>query len=111
MYKSKIKTFYNHKQIVETNIELSHSKSPLKPKLLLKYLKRHKIQEEYLEIEHFKVFSQKDFLTNFENYCTPLLHTSQIYKSKKASHFHERLDFAVYPRRDLNPYVREDTGF
>ena len=62
MYKSKIKTFYNHKQIVETNIELSHSKSPLKPKLLLKYLKRHKIQEEYLEIEHFKVFSQKDYL-------------------------------------------------
>jgi hypothetical protein len=47
---------------METNIELSHSKSPSKPKLLLKYLKRHKIQEEYLEIEHFKPFSKNDFL-------------------------------------------------
>jgi acetoin utilization deacetylase AcuC-like enzyme len=57
-----IKTFYNHKQIMENNIEQSHSKSPLKPKLLLKYLKRQKIYEEFLEIEPFKPFTKKDFL-------------------------------------------------
>lgn len=63
MYRPKIKTFYNHKQVMETNIDKSESKSPLKPKLLLKYLKRLKIYDEYLELKtDFKPFVKSDFL-------------------------------------------------
>lgn len=63
MYKPTIKTFYNHLQVMETNINKSTSKSPLKPKLLLKYLQKLKFYDDFIELEHsFKPFEKSDFL-------------------------------------------------
>jgi acetoin utilization deacetylase AcuC-like enzyme len=63
MYKPSIKTFYNHKQVMENNIEKSYSKSPLKPKLLLRYLKRLGLIEHFFDIHHtFRPFIKEDFL-------------------------------------------------
>lgn len=63
MYKKTIKTFYNHKQVMESNIQKSESKSPLKPKLLLRYLKRQGLLEPCFDIYHlFKPFKKEDFL-------------------------------------------------
>lgn len=63
MYKPAIKTFYNHKQVMEVGIEKSFSKSPLKPKLLLKYLWRLGMQNDFFELHHlFRPFTKKEFL-------------------------------------------------
>src|ERR1700740_1017509 len=63
MYKPIIKTFYNHKQVMEYNSEKSFSKSPLKPKLLLQYLKRLGLMEHFFELHHtFRPFTKEDFL-------------------------------------------------
>lgn len=62
MYNSTIKTFYNHQQVMESNIQKSYSKSPLKPKLLLKHLKRLGFYDGFLELENFKPFDNSEFL-------------------------------------------------
>jgi len=58
----KIKTYYNPKQTLQEDDVHNYSKSPLKPALLLEYLKKnHLIQ--YFDIEaNFKPFSKQDFL-------------------------------------------------
>ena len=40
MRSTKIKTFYNPKQVLQNDKTSNYSKSPLKPKLLLEYLGR-----------------------------------------------------------------------
>lgn len=47
---------------METNIDKSFSKSPLKPKLLLKHMKRLGFYEGFLELENFRPFIKSDFL-------------------------------------------------
>jgi len=75
MYKPTIKTFYNHQQVMEANIDKSFSKSPLKPKLLLKYLKKLGYYDDYLEIDNsFKPFEKSDFLiAHTEKYIDSLM--------------------------------------
>lgn len=56
----KIKVFYNPKQVLEKDSN-NYSKSPLKPKLLLDYLKENNLGK-YLKIEdNFNPFEKKDF--------------------------------------------------
>lgn len=54
---------------MQANIDLSFSKSPLKPKLLLKFLKRHGIYDQFLELKtDFKPFVKSDFLIAHTNH-------------------------------------------
>jgi hypothetical protein len=47
---------------MKSNIQKSYSKSPLKPKLLLKHLKRLGFYDGFLEIENIKPFDKSEFL-------------------------------------------------
>ncbi len=59
--KKRIVSYFTHKQVLEENIALSTSKSPLKPKLVMEELLR--VAPEYLAIvSNFKPFTKEDFL-------------------------------------------------
>jgi len=59
---STIKTFFNEKQVLEIDSASNYSRSPLKPKLLMEYLKTNELIR-YFEIEkNFMPFSHEDFL-------------------------------------------------
>ena len=67
-----IRTFYTPKQVCRKDIESkSFSKSPLKPMLLMKYLKENGF-DQVMEIDgDFKPFEQKDFLlAHTKNYVS-----------------------------------------
>jgi len=56
-----IETFYNVKQVLQKDSKMNFSKSPLKPKLLLDYIRKHSLSE-YFEIKsNFEPFQKADF--------------------------------------------------
>lgn len=57
-----IKTFYNSKQVLKRDSQDNFSKSPLKPKLLLAYLKKYDLMQYFEKENDFMPFSQDDFL-------------------------------------------------
>ena len=62
MRKIQIKTFYNEKQVlVSEGNRANFSKSPLKPKLLLEYLKFHGLIHNFEIFGDFKPFEKADF--------------------------------------------------
>jgi acetoin utilization deacetylase AcuC-like enzyme len=67
--KPTIKTFYNPKQVLKKDSSNNVSKSPLKPKLLLEYLKKNRLINNF-EIEpNFEPFVKDDFLiAHYQNY-------------------------------------------
>jgi len=63
MRQKKIKTFYTDKQVCKKDIEKkSFSKSPLKPLLLMNYLKKHNFDQVLELCEDFPAFNKRDFL-------------------------------------------------
>ena len=60
-YSKKIKVFYNDAQAIDSNV--GFSKSPNKPKLLLQFLKKNKLMNNFHMVSDFKPFSKKDFHT------------------------------------------------
>ena len=61
MRSKKIKTFYTPKQVLENDKTSNYSKSPLKPKLLLAYLKQKKLLGNFSITDDFKPFTKTDF--------------------------------------------------
>lgn len=57
-----IKTFYNSKQVLKRDSKNNVSKSPLKPKLLLDYLKSNELIKHFEIDKDFKPFVADDFL-------------------------------------------------
>ena len=57
----KIKTFYNPKQVLEKDSYSNYSKSPLKPKLLIEYLKKKGLLSKFDVTKNFNKFGNSDF--------------------------------------------------
>lgn len=57
----KIKTFYNPKQVLEKDSYSNYSKSPLKPKLLIEYLAKRGLLENFDITKSFDRFGNSDF--------------------------------------------------
>lgn len=56
-----IKTFYNPKQVLAHDSNLNFSKSPLKPVLLLEYIKKQGFNNYFEITNEFKPFEKEDF--------------------------------------------------
>ena len=64
-----IKIFYNEKQVLENNSSLNFSKSPLKPKLLIEYLRVNNLLSNFSITKNFNIFGNADFkLAHTDNY-------------------------------------------
>ncbi len=61
-----INTFYNSKQVLKKDSKSNVSKSPLKPKLLLDYLKRNDLIKHFEVTQKFNLFVADDFLIAHE---------------------------------------------
>ena len=61
MRSTKIKTFYNPKQVLQNDKTSNYSKSPLKPKLLLEYLEMHGLIDNFEITSEFNPYSNADF--------------------------------------------------
>lgn len=74
MYRdSTVKTFYNSKQVLKRDSENNVSKSPLKPKLLLEYLKINDLISHFEIEKSFVPFDKKDFLiAHHSNYVNAM---------------------------------------
>jgi hypothetical protein len=69
MRNSLIKIFYNEKQVLENNSSLNFSKSPLKPKLLIEYLRSTNLLSNFSITKNFNIFGNADFkLAHTDNY-------------------------------------------
>lgn len=75
--KNKIVAYYNSLQVLQENIALSESKSPLKPKLVMEDLM--KIASKYVEIKSdFKPFIKEDFyIAHMKNYVNEVFNFNQ----------------------------------
>lgn len=58
---AKIKTFYTPKQILQTDSKRNVSKSPLKAKLLLEYIDKIGLSENFDIVNDFQPFNKEDF--------------------------------------------------
>jgi len=72
--KNKIVAYYTPKQVLQENIALSETKSPLKPKLVMEDLM--KIADNYVEVNaDFKPFTKEDFyIAHTEEYVNGVFH-------------------------------------
>ena len=69
MRNSLIKIFYNEKQVLENNASSNFSKSPLKPKLLIEYLRANNLLSNFSITKNFNIFGNADFkLAHTDNY-------------------------------------------
>lgn len=72
--KNKIVAYYNTKQVLQENIALSESKSPMKPKLVMSDLM--KVANEHVRIQpNFKPFTKEDFcIAHTKDYVNSVFH-------------------------------------
>lgn len=62
MRNSKIKIFYNDRQVLKVLANSNYSKSPLKPKLVINKLFINDLQDHFEIVRNFRPFNENDFL-------------------------------------------------
>lgn len=103
MRTSKIKTFYTDRQVCHQNIsETSASRSPQKPALLLKRLKKNGYIK-MLDVEaHFEPMSRKDFqIAHTEEYINNVFHKKGNYASNMLPWSKELIESLPYTTASL----------
>ena len=86
MRSSKIKTFYNPKQVLAKDLSGNFSKSPLKPKLLLEYLESKGLLDNFEIVSDFHPYTKNDFfLAHEESYVNEFFEGRGRYCSNSLS--------------------------
>lgn len=107
MRKNKIKTFYNVKQVLEKDAYSNYSKSPLKPKLLLEYLGKRGLIENFSITDEFKPYSQKDFrMAHTQQYVTDFFKGRGSYCSNGLAWSSQFADSVRYTNASLYAAIR-----
>jgi len=107
MRSKKIKTFYNTKQVLENDKTSNYSKSPLKPKLLLEYLKNKKLINNFSVTSDFKPFTKTDFkMAHQVNYVDDFFNGTGLCSSNSLAWSKQFADSVRYTNSSLYSAIR-----
>jgi acetoin utilization deacetylase AcuC-like enzyme len=103
MKNEKIKTFYTPRQVCRKDIEKrSFSKSPLKPMLLMNYLKENGFDEVIELSSDFEPFTRKDFLVaHTREYVTDFFEGGELSEMNGIPWSRELVDSVCYTNSSL----------
>ena len=103
----KIKTFYNPKQVLEKDSYSNYSKSPLKPKLLLNYLKSKGLLPHFEVVKNFNAFSNDDFkIAHTKNYVKDFFKGGPTSSSNGLSWNHQFAESVRYTNASLHAAIK-----
>lgn len=110
MYKNPIiKTFYNSKQVLEKDNLKNFSKSPLKPKLLLEFLKKNNLLDFFEIVDDFVPFEREDFyIAHYKSYVDSMFEGEKPFCESNGLKWSKQfLESLTYTNASLYYAIRE----